>query len=92
MYAVFTKESAFGQSVITEDNELYFQIEEYNDDSIQEAKENGMKFAHLFEEKIDDYDQTYYTFITSEIIWFFDSRELKCYNITIYLNEVGYLK
>ena len=67
-YAVFTKEGPFAQQRITESIRWEFDLREYTPDEIEQAKQEGSKFAHLFEEKEDEYGCTYYEFVTSEIL------------------------
>lgn len=68
MYAVFTTASPFAQQRITESIRCEFDLKEYTPNEINRAKQEGYKFAHLFEEKEDDYGCTYYEFVTSEIL------------------------
>lgn len=65
MHAIYTNRSQFGQRIINEDHELFFRVKKYDEEF---AREQGYKFAHLFERKVDDYDQVYYEYVTSVIL------------------------
>ncbi|MFB4260954.1 hypothetical protein ACE106_17555 [Shouchella clausii] len=67
-FAIFTEESAFMQEKIHFEDAYGFGLEEYTEDAAYDAKEQGKKFVHFFEEKEGDYDQTYYEYLNSEIL------------------------
>jgi hypothetical protein len=68
MYAVFSKDAVFAVDKIDEDSQINYDLHEDTPESREEAIKSGFKFAHLFEQHIDDYDQTYYSFVTSQIL------------------------
>lgn len=68
MFAIYTYSSQFAVNRIEEGTDLYYQITEDTQEAREEAKAHGKKFAHLFEEKTDEYDNIYYEYITSVIM------------------------
>lgn len=68
MHAIYTFNSQFAVNRINEDSEFYHQIVEDTKELRDEAKAEGKKFAHLFEKKIDEYDNVYYEYVTSVIM------------------------
>lgn len=68
MFAIYTEKSYFAVNRIVEGTELYYQITEDTQEAREEAKENGKNFAHLFEEKTDEYGNNYYEYVTSVIM------------------------
>lgn len=68
MYAIFTKESIWGVATITEDIQSEYHLVEYTEENKQAAIEDGFKFAHVYSEHVGDYDNFYYSFITTEIL------------------------
>jgi hypothetical protein len=68
-YVIFSNESGCRIDTIYEDADLFFEVGEYTDETKQEAKEEGYKFAHIFELKEVDYaDINYYQYVTSVIL------------------------
>jgi hypothetical protein len=67
MYAIFSNEAIFGVERISEYEDNYTLVVEYEENK-EQAKEDGMKFAHLFEKKTDGYDNIYYEYVTSVIL------------------------
>ena len=61
MFVIYTRDSQFAVNRIEEGTDLYYQITEYT----KEAKPLGKRFAHFFEEKEDEYGNTYYEYVTS---------------------------
>ena len=74
MYAIFTEHSTWSQSKITEDNELFYELEEFTNQTEKEARESGFKFAHLYEYTEDDNMQIVYNFVTSVILMWRESH------------------
>ena len=68
MFAIYTYSSQFAVERIEEGTDLYYQIVEDTDEAREEAKVRGKKFAHLFDEVIDEYDNVYYEYVTSVIM------------------------
>ncbi|STO12820.1 Uncharacterised protein [[Flavobacterium] thermophilum] len=68
MFAIYTYNSQFAVDRIEEGAELYYQIVEDTDEAREEAKAHGKKFAHLFEEKTDEYNNVYYKYVTSIVM------------------------
>lgn len=68
MYVIFTKQSTFGQSRITEDISHLFDMREDTPEEREAAKAEGYRYAHLFRECEGDYGETYYEYVTSEIL------------------------
>ena len=68
MFAIYTYSSQFAVERISEGADLYYQIVEDTDEAREEAKADGKKFAHLFDEVIDEYDNIYYEYVTSVIM------------------------
>jgi hypothetical protein len=68
MFAIYTYGSQFVVNRIEEGTELYYQITEDTKEMREEAKTHGKKFAHLFDEKTDEYDNIYYEYVTSVIL------------------------
>lgn len=68
MFAIYTYDSLFTVERIEEGTNLYYQITEDTKEAREEAKADGKKFAHLFEEKTGDYDNIYYEYVTSLIL------------------------
>lgn len=73
MYVIFTKRAQWSVDSISLDMLLdpYFEYDlnalvEDTPESREEAKDNGFRFAHLFEESYDN--EPYYTFVTSQIL------------------------
>ena len=67
-FAIYTYSSHFAVNHIEEGTDLYYQITEDTKEAREEAKAHGKKFAHLFEEKTDEYDNVYYEYVTSVIM------------------------
>lgn len=68
MFAIYTEKSQFAVNRIVEGTELYYQITEDTQEAREEAKASGKRFAHLFEEKTDEYGNIYYEYVTSVIM------------------------
>ena len=68
MFVIYAHDSLFAVNRIEEGTDLYYQITEYTEEGKIEAKSLGKKFAHLFEEKEDEYGNTYYEYVTSVIM------------------------
>ena len=65
MKAIFTKHSANIPGKITEDNELFYELQEHSDATQAEAKKSGHGFLHLYELESNDNDQEIYRFVTT---------------------------
>ena len=68
MFVIYTHDSPFAVNRIEEGTDLYYQITEYTEEGRIEAKSLGKRFAHFFEEKADEYGNTYYKYVTSVIL------------------------
>ena len=68
MFAIYTYSSQFAVERIEEGTDLYYQIVEDTQEAREGAKAHGKKFAHLFNEVIDEYDNVYYEYVTSVIM------------------------
>jgi len=73
MYVIFTKRSQWSVDSISLDMLLDSNFEydldtliEDTPEAIKEAKDNGFRFVHLFEESY--VDQPYYKYVTSQIL------------------------
>ena len=65
MFVIYTRDPQFSVNRIEEGTDLYYQITEYTKEGRIEAKSLGKRFAHFFEEKEDEYGNTYYEYTTS---------------------------
>ena len=68
MYVIFTRQSAFGVSRITENTVHNYDLREDTLEEREAAKAAGYRFAHLFRECEGDYGETYYEYVASEIL------------------------
>lgn len=68
MMVVFSKDSHWSSSKVTEDHEMFSKIIELTEDAVDSAYDEGNRYAHLFAEKSDDFDSVYYIFLTTEMI------------------------
>ena len=68
MYVIFTKQSTFSQSRITEDTLHLFDMREDTPEEREAAKAEGYRFVHLFCEREGNYGETYYEYVASEIL------------------------
>jgi hypothetical protein len=68
MKAWYTNEAGCRYNKLTEEDDMFWKLEDDTKENRETVKENGLKYVHLFEEKTDEYDQTYYVYVTSQIM------------------------
>lgn len=68
MFAIYTEKPQFAANRVTEWIDLYYDVVEYNEETKAEAKAQGKKFAHLLEERVDEYGNIYYEYVSSIIM------------------------
>ncbi|PGK51892.1 hypothetical protein CN918_29310 [Priestia megaterium] len=66
MYIICSKSSTCTVNKIDEDTQSNYDLNEDATEIRNEARDNGCRFAHLFEKCVDDYDQTYYAYVSTQ--------------------------